>query len=257
LREDEKEILGGSSKAKLDWKFMRKMRSTVIKIAVDGYSSCGKSTLARQLAGELGYIYIDSGAMYRAVTLFAIENNFIGANYFEVEKLVNSLHNISIHFEPDHHYNPITFLNNKNVEKQIRQIEVSSFVSQVSAVPEVRKQMVLLQRKLSENHGVVMDGRDIGTVVFPEAELKLFITADVDIRAKRRYEELISQNVEIDLETVKENLIQRDEYDKSREASPLKQASDAILIDNTTLTREQQLKIALDLANKIIYEDRN
>lgn len=234
---------------------MRNLKNSVIKIAVDGYSSCGKSTLARQLAGKLGYIYIDSGAMYRAVTLFAIERNFIGDNFFEVEKLINSLHEINIHFEPDQYYNPVTFLNNVNVEKQIRQIAVSSYVSQVSAVAEVRKQMVLLQRKLSENNGVVMDGRDIGTVVFPEAELKLFITADVDIRARRRYEELISQNVEIDLETVKQNLIQRDEYDKSRETSPLKQASDAILIDNTLLTREQQLKIALDLANKIIYED--
>ncbi|MBN2777364.1 MAG: (d)CMP kinase [Bacteroidales bacterium] len=228
-----------------------------IKIAVDGYSSCGKSTLARQLAGELGYIYIDSGAMYRAVTLFAIEKKFIGNNYFYQQNLINSLQKIIIHFEPDHEFNPITFLNNKNVEKQIRQIDVSSYVSQVSAVPEVRKQMVILQRKLSVDNGVVMDGRDIGTVVFPKAELKLFITADVNIRAQRRYEELRSQNVDVDFDTVKQNLIQRDNYDKSRKTSPLKQASDAILIDNTSLTREQQLKIALDLANKIIYEDRN
>jgi len=226
-----------------------------IKIAVDGFSSCGKSTLARQLAEKLGYIYIDSGAMYRAVTLFALQNNLICDDYFHKQKLINSLQDINIHFEPDINYNPITFLNNQNVEKQIRQIQVSSFVSQVSAIPEVRQQMVLQQKKLSKDNGVVMDGRDIGTVVFPEAELKLFITANIDIRAKRRHDELTAQNVKIDFNTVKQNLIQRDNFDKSRATSPLKQASDAILIDNTELTREQQLQIALKLANTIINEN--
>ncbi|MDD4217579.1 MAG: (d)CMP kinase [Bacteroidales bacterium] len=227
----------------------------IIKIAVDGYSSCGKSTLARELAQNLGYIYIDSGAMYRAVTLFALQNNYIGQDFFNKNELITNLNKITIHFEPDKNFNPITFLNNKNVENEIRQIAVSSYVSEVSAVAEVRERMVSLQRKLSENSGVVMDGRDIGTVVFPEAELKLFITADIDIRTQRRFDELILQNKDINFETVKQNLMQRDNYDKSRKTSPLRQAKDAILIDNSNLTKTEQLEIALKLAKKAINEN--
>ncbi|MDD4148611.1 MAG: (d)CMP kinase [Bacteroidales bacterium] len=231
------------------------LSAKIIKIAVDGYSSCGKSTLARQLAQKLGYIYIDSGAMYRAVTLFALQNNHIGQEFFNKKGLIDNLNKIAIHFEHDNNFNPVTFLNNHNVENEIRQISVSSFVSEVSAVAEVRERMVSLQRKLSENNGVVMDGRDIGTVVFPNAELKLFITADIDIRAKRRFDELIMQNNDIDYETVKQNLVQRDNYDKSRETSPLRQAKDAILIDNSNLTKTEQLSIALKLAKKVINEN--
>lgn len=226
-----------------------------IKIAVDGYSSCGKSTLARQLARKLGYTYIDSGAMYRAVTLFALQNNHIGQGFFNKHDLIADLSKITIHFELDKDFNPVTFLNNENIENEIRQISVSSYVSEVSAVAEVRKIMVSLQHKLSENNGVVMDGRDIGTVVFPEAELKLFITADVDIRAQRRFDELTQKNNVIDYETVKQNLIQRDNYDKSRATSPLRQAKDAILIDNSNLTKTEQLSIALELAKKKINEN--
>jgi cytidylate kinase len=225
-----------------------------IKIAVDGYSSCGKSTLAKQLAGVLGYIYVDSGAMYRAVALFAIENKIIGKDYFYKEKLVQNLDKINVHFETGEGSESITFLNGVNVEAEIRKIEVSSFVSQVSVIAEIRKQMVILQRKLSENHGVVMDGRDIGTVVFPKAELKLFVTADVEVRTQRRFDELKMKDTEIDFETVKQNLVYRDSLDKSRKESPLKQAPDAILIDNSYLTREEQLNIALRLANEKINE---
>jgi len=225
-----------------------------IKIAVDGYSSCGKSTLAKQLAAELGYVYIDSGAMYRAVTLYAIRKKFIGDGFFDVEMLINSLSDIKIHFEPDPEITTITFLNGENVETEIRKLTVSSFVSPVSAVAEVRKQMVILQRQLSENYGVVMDGRDIGTVVFPEAELKLFVTADVDVRAQRRYDELKDKNPELDIEVIKQNIELRDKLDKSREESPLRQASDAVLIDNSMLNREEQLQIALELAKRKINE---
>ncbi len=225
-----------------------------IKIAVDGYSSCGKSTLAKQLAGVLGYIYVDSGAMYRAVTLFAIENGIIGKDYFYKEKLIQNLDKINVHFETGEGSESITFLNGVNVEDEIRKIEVSSFVSQVSAIAEIRKQMVIIQRKLSENYGVVMDGRDIGTVVFPQAELKLFVTADVEVRTQRRFDELKMKDTEIDFETVKQNLVHRDSLDKSRKESPLRQASDAILIDNSYLTREEQLNIALKLANEKINE---
>ncbi|PLX09149.1 MAG: (d)CMP kinase [Marinilabiliales bacterium] len=223
-----------------------------IKIAVDGYSSCGKSTLAKQLAKQLGYIYIDSGAMYRAVTLYALNNNIIGKDFFNIDELIKNLDKIKIHFEKDRLGNTITFLNGKNVESTIRKIRVSSFVSQVSAIAEVRKQMVVLQRQLSENYGVVMDGRDIGTVVFPEAELKFFVTADVDVRTQRRYDELKEKNPDLNFDEVKKNLIQRDKLDKSRKESPLKQADDAILIDNTNLSREEQLNIALELALKKI-----
>lgn len=226
-----------------------------IKIAVDGYSSCGKSTLARQLAKKLGYIYLDSGAMYRAVTLFALQNNIIGEGFFNQEQLIENIDKINIHFEPDEHFNPITFLNGKNIETEIRKIKVSSFVSPVSTVLEVRQQMVIQQKKMGDSNGIVMDGRDIGTVVFPDAELKLFITADIDIRAQRRFAEIKSKGQDIDYKTVKENLAQRDFIDKSRKESPLRQAENAILIDNSKISIEEQLEIAFNLAKKVINEN--
>ncbi len=226
-----------------------------IKIAVDGYSSCGKSTLARQLAKKLGYIYLDSGAMYRAVTLFAMKNNFIGEGFFEMDQLVKNIDKINIHFEADKYFNPITFLNGKDVETEIRQIDVSSYVSPIATVLEVRKQMVIQQRKMGDSNGIVMDGRDIGTVVLPDAELKLFVTADIDIRAQRRFAEIKSKGQDIDFETVKENLAERDFIDKSRKESPLRQAEDAILIDNSQINKEEQLEIAFNLAKKVINEN--
>ncbi|MDD3858835.1 MAG: (d)CMP kinase [Bacteroidales bacterium] len=230
------------------------MIDKLIQIAVDGYSSCGKSTLARELARELGFMYIDSGAMYRAVTLYAIRNNVFENNKFNKSLLIGLLKEISIHFELDNNNNPITYLNNENIEDEIRQIEVSSKVSIISAIPEVRKRLVLLQREMSKNISVVMDGRDIGTVVFPKARIKFFITADIDIRAKRRYDELIEKKSKANYSVVKINLEERDMLDQTRAVSPLKKAEDAILIDNSELDRKEQLDIAMSFVNKILNE---
>jgi len=224
-----------------------------IQIAVDGFSSCGKSTLARELARKLGFVYVDSGAMYRAVTLYAIRNEIIVDGKVELLKLKKAITNINIHFNLDKENNPVTFLNGENVEDEIRQIEVSSKVSIISAIPEVRQKMVVLQREMSADKSVVMDGRDIGTVVFPNADLKLFVTAGIEVRAKRRYDELLAKNQEVDFETIKSNLAERDKLDQSRADSPLKMASDAILIDNSNLNREQQLQKALDLVKTVIH----
>lgn len=228
------------------------MPNKTIQIAVDGFSSCGKSTLARELARKLGFVYVDSGAMYRAVTLYAIRNEIIVDGKVELKKLKNAITNINIHFNLDKDNNPVTFLNGENVEDEIRQIEVSSKVSIISAIPEVRQKMVVLQREMSADKSVVMDGRDIGTVVFPNADLKLFVTAGIEVRAKRRYDELLAKNQEVDFETIKSNLAERDKLDQSRADSPLKMASDAILIDNSNLNREQQLQKALDLVKTLI-----
>lgn len=225
-----------------------------IQIAVDGFSSCGKSTLARELARELGFVYVDSGAMYRAVTLYSIRKNIFKDEILNKLMLVGLLEEIIIHFELDIDNNPITFLNNENVEDEIRQIIVSSKVSLISAIPEVRKRLVMLQREMSKNKSVVMDGRDIGTIVFPEAMVKFFITADIDVRAKRRYNELIEKKSKADYEVVKMNLIERDMLDQTRAVSPLKKANDAILIDNSELTRKEQLEIALSYVRKILNE---
>jgi cytidylate kinase len=225
-----------------------------IQIAVDGFSSCGKSTLARELARKLGFVYIDSGAMYRAVTLFAIRKNLIIGEDVDLINLVSKLDEVKIHFELDANFSPVTFLNGENVENEIRLITVSSKVSFISAVPEVRQRMVLLQREMSANKSVVMDGRDIGTVVFPNAALKIFVTAGIDVRAKRRFDELEAKNQYVDFETIKKNLADRDFIDQNRADSPLKMAQDAVLIDNSTLTREQQLEHALLLVKKILNE---
>lgn len=221
-----------------------------ITIAIDGWSSCGKSTLARALAKELDYIYVDSGAMYRGVALYALKQGWISSSHTDKAKIIDNLNKIQLVFESKNLGKSDLFLNSKNVEKQIRNIEVSNVVSSVATIKEVRKHLVNLQQKLGASGGVVMDGRDIGSVVFPDAELKLFITADVDIRAKRRFDELQSKGENVSLEEVKTNLKMRDELDSTRKESPLIQTKDAIVLDNSNLTPEEQLEIALSLVKE-------
>ncbi|NNK59420.1 MAG: (d)CMP kinase [Flavobacteriaceae bacterium] len=226
-----------------------------IIIAIDGYSSTGKSTIAKQLAQTLEYIYVDSGAMYRAVTLYALQNGFIKDDEFQIDEFVHDLHKVHLKFEfnPDLGYSEIV-LNGVNVEKDIRTLEVSNFVSQVSAIPEVRYQLVKIQRKLGEDRGVVMDGRDIGTVVFPDAELKIFMNASPEIKAKRRYDELIARGDEVNFEEVLRNVRERDYIDSHRKDSPLIKAEDAIEIDNSDLTLEEQFDKIMGLV-KMTLED--
>lgn len=214
-----------------------------IIIAIDGYSSCGKSTLAKSLASHLGYTYIDSGAMYRAVTLFLLEH---GIKVEDHDRVQAALQDINIRFAENNH----TLLNGRDVEREIRQMSVSNYVSEVAAVPEVRRAMVSQQQQMGEERGIVMDGRDIGTVVFPKAELKIFLTAEPEIRARRRYDELAQKGQEATLEAVKANLTHRDHIDSTREDSPLRQAADAVIIDNTLLNREEQLERAIFLARQ-------
>lgn len=219
-----------------------------IIIAIDGYSSCGKSTFARAIAMELNYIYIDSGAMYRAVTLYCLRKNYIGEGFVNTDIIISELRNIQIKFV----YNPDiseyeTSLNCENVESEIRGVNVSSFVSRISQIYEVRSRMVELQRQIGVFKGIVMDGRDIGTVVFPDAELKIFMTASVDIRAKRRFDELIKKGVDVDFETIKSNIIARDIADENRDISPLRRAEDAIVLDNTRMTVKQQMAWIKDI----------
>lgn len=207
-----------------------------ITIAIDGFSSCGKSTMAKRLAKELGYIYVDTGAMYRAVTLYAIKKGFIVADRFNSEALISTLPAIQVAFTPDGG----VLLNNEPVEDAIRSVEVSQWVSKVSSIKEVRQKMVELQRAMGINKGVVMDGRDIGTVVFPDAELKVFVTADPKVRAQRRYNEWIAKGMQVNFDEVLQNVIDRDYQDQHRAESPLVQASDAIVLDNSYMTREEQ-----------------
>lgn len=211
-------------------------------IAIDGYSSCGKSTFARAIAKDLNYIFIDSGAMYRAVTLYCMRREFIGNGKLNIEAIIRELKDIHIEFV----YNPDiaeyeTFLNSENVEKEIRGIEVSAYVSRISQIQEVRSRMVELQRQIGVFKGIVMDGRDIGTVVFPDADLKIFMTASVEIRAKRRYDELINKGVNVDFEEIRKNIIARDITDENRDISPLRRADDAIVLDNSRMTVEEQM----------------
>lgn len=226
------------------------MCSEKITIAIDGYSSCGKSTIAKDLAKKLNYIFIDSGAMYRAITLYALENGIISDKGINEEKLKQSIDAINIEFELDHGGIPEILLNGKNVAKEIREPRVSNNVSQIAKYDFVREKLVREQRTIGKNGGIVMDGRDIGTVVFPEAELKIFVTADVNIRAERRFKELKGLGTQITLDEVRQNLTDRDLLDTTRKISPLKQAKDAIVLDNSHLDREQQLSYALDLVNK-------
>lgn len=226
-----------------------------ITIAVDGYSSCGKSTLARDLARQLHYVFIDSGAMYRGITLFSLENNIIHNEEIDRRNLINSLEEIELIFKLNSETKlPELYMNGVNVAKEIRSKEVASMVSQIAAIKEVRQKLVSAQRFMGLHGGIVMDGRDIGSVVFPNAELKLFVTADIETRVQRRYLELKEQNIEITKEEVRDNLIQRDFIDTTRKESPLIQCEDAIVIDNSGLTREQQLEVALNLAKKTIAE---
>lgn len=219
-----------------------------LTIAIDGFSSCGKSTMAKALAKKLDYTYVDSGAMYRAVTLYCIDNNLISEGNINEELLGQRLVEIQIEFLPNSETGQAdTYLNGKNIEDKIRQIEVSNLVSPVSKLAFVRKTLVELQRKISEGKGVVMDGRDIGTVVFPDADLKIFMTADVDIRAQRRYDELINKNQKVNFQEIRDNINQRDYIDSTRKESPLRQAEDAVVLDNSKMNRKEQLNWILDL----------
>lgn len=216
-----------------------------IIIAIDGYSACGKSTTAKEVAKILGYRYIDSGAMYRAVTLYFLDHHVAITNPREVDK---ALQEIKISFQVNAHGLTETFLNGLIVEKKIRKMRIAEHVSQVSAIKEVRRAMVELQRKLGKEKGIVMDGRDIGTVVFPSADLKLFLTADILVRAFRRQKELLEKEDLVDLDTVIANLKKRDEIDSTRKESPLVMASDATLIDTTHITVDEQVEEVVRLA---------
>lgn len=228
---------------------MNNLEQKKIIIAIDGFSSCGKSTMAKTLSKKIGYIYVDSGAMYRSVTLFCIENKLIDNNgIINEKKLKESIENeIIISFS----YNKETgssetFLNGKNVETAIRSLEVSNLVSHVSALKFVRESMVLQQQEMGKKKGIVMDGRDIGTVVFPDAELKIFVIAQPEVRAQRRFDEMISKGMKVSFEDILENVKKRDFIDQNREESPLKKATDALVLDNSFLTKEEQEKWLLN-----------
>lgn len=220
-----------------------------ITIAIDGFSSTGKSTLAKQLAKELGYVYVDTGAMYRAVTLFAMQQGLISENNFNKEQLISALPQITLQFQ----FNPELgfaemYLNGQNVEAEIRTLEVSRQVSRIAEVSEVRAKLVEQQQKMGEDKGIVMDGRDIGTVVFPNAELKIFMTASAQTRAQRRYDELTAKGQQVTYDEILQNVMERDRIDTGREDSPLIKANDAYEIDNSDLNREEQFQLVLKLA---------
>jgi cytidylate kinase len=224
-----------------------------ITIAIDGFSSTGKSTLAKQLAKELSYVYVDTGAMYRAVSLFAMQNNYIGTDFFDKNALISALPKIQLEFKfnADMGFAEM-YLNGENVEKQIRTIEVSNFVSKVAEVSEVRSKLVEQQQEMGTNKAIVMDGRDIGTVVFPAAELKIFMTASAETRAQRRFDELQQKGDNVSYEEVLKNVVERDYIDTHREDSPLIIADDAIEIDNSYLSREEQFAAVLELVNEVV-----
>lgn len=212
-----------------------------IVIAIDGYASCGKSTMAKELARKIGYIYIDSGAMYRAVALYCIEQGLFEGNRLDVEALQRRIDDIDITFVLNPETGrPETFLNGRNVERDIRGMAVSDKVSYVAAVGFVRRKLVALQQAMGREKGIVMDGRDIGTVVFPDAELKIFLTASPEVRARRRVDELRAKGQEVSYDEVLHNVRERDRIDETREVDPLRKADDALLLDNSTLTLEQQ-----------------
>jgi cytidylate kinase len=223
-----------------------------IIITIDGWSSCGKSTLAKQLARALNYIYVDSGAMYRAITLYFLRNH---VDWTDADQVKHALKEISLEFE----YNPKSeqseiYLNGENVEYVIRDLVIAEKVSDVAAIKEVRKYAVAQQQKMGKGRGIVMDGRDIGTVVFPDAELKIFMTADNAVRVERRFQELYDKNPNITIEEIKANLEMRDYIDSHRKASPLRKADDAILLDNTNVTEKEQLQKALKWAHEHIQQ---
>jgi len=222
-----------------------------ITVAIDGFSSTGKSTIAKQLASKLGYVYVDSGAMYRAMTLFSMQKGYISSSQFCVQDLIDNLDNASLEFI----YNETLgfaemYLNDVNVEKSIRSLEVSNLVSRVSAIPEVRRKLVAIQKKIGKNKAVVMDGRDIGSVVFTDAELKIFMTSSAETRAQRRYDELIEKGEKVSYQDVFTNVVERDRVDTSRKDSPLVKADGAIEIDNSQLSKEKQFEIILKLVEE-------
>ena len=222
-----------------------------ITVAIDGFSSTGKSTIAKQLASKLGYVYVDSGAMYRAMTLFSMQKGYISSSQFCVQDLIDNLDNASLEFI----YNETLgfaemYLNDVNVEKSIRSLEVSNLVSKVSAIPEVRKKLVAIQKEIGKNKAVVMDGRDIGSVVFTDAELKIFMTSSAEARAQRRYDELIEKGEKVSYQDVFTNVVERDRVDTSRKDSPLVKADGAIEIDNSQLSKEKQFEIILKLVEE-------
>ena len=224
-----------------------------IIIAIDGYSSTGKSTLAKRLAKRLKYLYIDSGAMYRALTLYAIEKNYISKSHFNKTELIKDLPNISIDFQYNIENNKYeVHLNNNSVEKYIRSLKVSDLVSEIATVDELRKEMVKVQHFLGSNKGVIMDGRDIGTVVFPNAELKFYLDASIELRANRRYKELVEANYEISFDDVLSNISLRDKQDINRKNSPLKKASDSIVILTDNFTLDQLEEKLLSYINPLI-----
>ncbi len=223
-----------------------------ITIAIDGYSSCGKSTLAKALAAHLHYAYVDSGAMYRCVTLYALQKGIIKDHGFIEEEIIKIIPDIKLSFQ----FNPNTkssdtFMNGENVEKEIRQMIVSENVSKVSAIHAVRVHMIAIQRELGKNRGIVMDGRDIGSNVFPDADLKIFMTADTEIRTQRRFDELNSKGQHHSFLDIKKNLLSRDHEDTHRKENPLVQAEDAIVLDNSDLSREQQLEYVVKLIHDL------
>lgn len=228
-----------------------KAKNEKITIAIDGFSSCGKSTLAKALAQKLDYIFIDSGAMYRAITLYCHENNFVSENHINTDKIIQSLNQIEIHFGKNETTGKLEVeLNGESVESKIRNLTISNLVSKVSAIKEVRIKLVEEQRKIGQHGGIVMDGRDIASVVFPNAELKLFITADPKIRAQRRLLELNESSLA--LEDIEKNLKERDFLDSTRKESPLIQVDEAIVIDNSNLSQEEQLNLAYSYLEKLI-----
>jgi CMP/dCMP kinase len=219
-----------------------------ITIAIDGFSSTGKSTLAKELANYLGYIYVDTGAMYRAVALFAMKNGYISKDQFDKESIIKNLTSVKLKFN----YNPDLgfaemYLNDVNVEKEIRTIEVSNFVSRIAEIPQVRSKLVEQQQAMGKGKGIVMDGRDIGTVVFPDAELKIFMTASPFIRAQRRFEELIEKGDKVTFDDVFKNVEERDYIDTHREDSPLIKAKEAIEIDNSNISKKEQFELVLQI----------
>jgi cytidylate kinase len=228
--------------------------SKKIIIAIDGYSSTGKSTLAKKLANKLGYVYVDTGAMYRVVALYALNHNYISETHFNINEFVLEIKKINISFVYNSDLNfAEVYLNGTNVENEIRSMRVSSFVSKVASIPEVRNRLVKQQQNIGKMSGVVMDGRDIGTVVFPKAELKLFMIASDSVRAQRRYDELIKKGDNVTFEEVLNNLKERDDIDSNRENSPLLKAPDAVEIDNSNLSIDEQFKSISKLVKNIIY----
>ena len=227
----------------------------LITIAIDGFSSSGKSTMAKKLAKNIGYAYIDTGAMYRAVTLFSLRNGFFNGDNLDIESLEEALAGINISFTVNCEGRTETMLNGENVEKEIRGMDVSSKVSIVAAVGTVRKALVAQQQAMGKEKGIVMDGRDIGTVVFPDAEMKVYVDASPETRAQRRYDELRAKGDNVTYEEVLANVTERDRIDTTRKESPLRKADDAVVLDNSNMTIEEQDKWLLDLYNKISSQE--